>query len=342
VLTRSEHSARVTRFEREDRIVIIRRTTARTLLAVAVTLGVAAALAAASAAKLPPPGVGKPSSRKPFPPPPAPQPTKPTKPTKRIVFPVFGPSTYGNDYGDPRPQGAHQGIDIMATRRTIAVAAEAGKVKFHTTSANAGCMLYLYGASGTTYLYIHLNNDTTSANDNRGKCVAGTAYAPGLKSGAKVGAGDIIGFVGDSGDANGIHPHLHFEVHPKDGTSTNPYPYLRAARKLLYTARTGSRVTLSMSGTLLASEEGTLRLKVDAVRTSAGVRANKVGRTVVLATAPSPLVEGAGGNSLPVARLARALNQPVIVFTEPAGTTLAEKVGSPRALFLARVVLTKG
>ena len=36
-------------------------------------------------------------------------------------------------------------------------------------------MLYLYGESGTTYLYIHLNNDVTMANDNRGKCVAGGA-----------------------------------------------------------------------------------------------------------------------------------------------------------------------
>ncbi len=318
------------------------RTTARTLFLVFVTLGVAAVAAAASPAKLPPPGVGKPRSTKPIPPAPTPPaPPATPKPTKRIVFPVFAPSTYTNDFGDPRPQGAHQGIDIMAGRRTLAVAAEAGKVKFHTTSANAGCMLYLYGTSGTTYLYIHLNNDTTSKNDNRGKCVAGTAYAPGLKSGAKVGAGDMIGFVGDSGDANGIHPHLHFEVHPKDGAAVNPFPYLKTARKLLYTARTGSRVTLSMSGTLLASDEGTLQLKVQGLRTSAGVRANNVGRSVVLATTPSPLVEGAGGNALPLARLNRALNQPVIVFTEPAGTTLAEKLGSPRALFLARVVLVK-
>jgi hypothetical protein len=53
-------------------------------------------------------------------------------------------------------------------------------------------MLYLYGASGTTYLYIHLNNDLTMKNDNRGKCVAGVAYARGLKNGAKVQAGQII------------------------------------------------------------------------------------------------------------------------------------------------------
>ena len=120
------------------------------------------------------------------------------------------------------------------------VAVEDGKIKFWTTSARAGCMLYLYGASGTTYLYIHLNNDVTMANDNRGKCVAGGSYWPGLKDGARVVAGQAIGFVGDSGDADGT-PHLHFEVHPHDGGATNPFPYLNRATRILFTARAGQR-----------------------------------------------------------------------------------------------------
>ena len=49
----------------------------------------------------------------------------------------------------------------------------------------AGCMLYLYGDSGTTYEYIHLNNDLGTANDNKGKCVPGMSYAPGLKDGQR-------------------------------------------------------------------------------------------------------------------------------------------------------------
>ena len=116
----------------------------------------------------------------------------------------------------------------MTPRRSPAVAAEAGKVKFHTTSARAGCMLYLYGESGTTYLYIHLNNDLTAKNDNRGKCVAGIAYWKGLKDGARVEAGQPIAYIGDSGDANRPAPHLHFEVHPGDGAAVSPYRYLRA------------------------------------------------------------------------------------------------------------------
>jgi septal ring factor EnvC (AmiA/AmiB activator) len=147
----------------------------------------------------------------------------------QIVFPVLGEAIYTKDFGDARPGGRHEGNDIMAPRRAIAVAAEGGTVKFWTTSANAGCMLYLYGDSGTTYFYIHLNNDRGAGNDNRGKCVAGTAYAPRMKDGDRVEAGQQVGFVGDSGDANGINPHLHFEVHPKGGKAVDPYRYLQAA-----------------------------------------------------------------------------------------------------------------
>ena len=90
----------------------------------------------------------------------------------QIVFPLIGDVTVDDNYGDPRANGRHAGIDMMTPRRTPVVAAEAGKVKWWTTSARAGCMLYLYGASGTTYLYIHLNNDRTLKNDNKGGCVA--------------------------------------------------------------------------------------------------------------------------------------------------------------------------
>ena len=143
-----------------------------------------------------------------------------------LLFPVVGPVTYTNDFGQARPGGRHQGNDLLGTKRAPVVAVEEGTIEFWTTSASAGCMLYLYGVSGTMYEYIHLNNDVTMRNDNRGKCVAGTAYAPGLKNGAKVTAGQMIGYVGDSGDANGLHAHLHFEVHPDGAKAVSPYPYL--------------------------------------------------------------------------------------------------------------------
>ena len=160
----------------------------------------------------------------------------------RLVFPILGAASYTDDFGDPRGQGAHEGNDIVAPRRALVLAAEAGTVKFHTTSARAGCMLYLDGKSGTEYLYVHLNNDLTDGNDNQGKCVAGVSYAKGLKDGAKVAAGEVIAYNGDSGDADGIHPHLHFEVHPSGGGAVSPFPYLNKARRLLFSAERGNDV----------------------------------------------------------------------------------------------------
>ena len=149
----------------------------------------------------------------------------------RIIFPIVGRARYSDDFGDPRTGGTHQGNDILARRQAPVVAVEAGKVGFWTDS-NAGCMLYLHGRSGTMYEYIHLNNDRTHGNDNRGSCVDGVAYAPGLKDGAHARAGELIGYVGDSGDANGLHPHLHFELHPHGGAAVSPYRWLRRARHL--------------------------------------------------------------------------------------------------------------
>jgi murein DD-endopeptidase MepM/ murein hydrolase activator NlpD len=147
----------------------------------------------------------------------------------QLIFPVVGKVVYYDDFGEPRGQGIHEGNDILADRKAPVVAVEAGKVVFWTHSASAGCMLYLYGKSGTVYQYIHLNNDVSMRNDNRGSCVAGMSYAPGLTDGQEVKSGELIGYVGDSGDANGLHPHLHFEVHPGGGGAVSPYRFLRAA-----------------------------------------------------------------------------------------------------------------
>src|SRR5215510_6208122 len=187
-------------------------------------------------------------------------------PPKKIVFPVLGTVTYTDDFGDARAGGVHQGIDMMAPKRSLALAAEAGKVEFYTRSASAGCMLYLHGQSGTDYYYIHLNNDKTLKNDNRGKCVAGTAYARKLKDGAKVVAGQMIGYVGDSGDANGIHAHLHFEVHPNDGAAVSPYPYLQAAQHLLFFAKTGTPFSLALTGTVISATDTELKLQLSSLQ----------------------------------------------------------------------------
>jgi hypothetical protein len=152
----------------------------------------------------------------------------------RLVFPVVAKVSYTDDFGDPRGQGAHEGNDIMAAKRSPVVAAEAGRITKWTRSARAGCMLYLYGRSGTVYLYVHLNNDRTRANDNNGGCRNGVAYAPGLVSGQRVQAGQLVGFVGNSGDADGASSHLHFELHPQGRDAVSPYRWLRRAHRHLF------------------------------------------------------------------------------------------------------------
>jgi murein DD-endopeptidase MepM/ murein hydrolase activator NlpD len=150
----------------------------------------------------------------------------------RIVFPVVGKVAFSDDFGDARWQGGHAGNDILAERGAPVVAVEAGRIVFWTRSSSAGCMLYLYGKSGTTYQYIHLNNDLTAKNDNRGTCVPGVSFAPGLRDGQDVRAGELVGYVGDSGDADGIHPHLHFEIHPDGGAAVSPFRWLRRGERL--------------------------------------------------------------------------------------------------------------
>jgi hypothetical protein len=261
-------------------------------------------------------------------------------PPDRIIFPVVGKVTYQDDFGDARGQGGHQGNDIMAPRRALAVAAERGRVEFHTTSWRAGCMLYLYGASGTTYLYIHLNNDLTRANDNRGRCVQGIAYAPRLRDGQRVRAGQLLGYVGDSGDANGISPHLHFELHPNGGAAVSPYRWLRAARKVLFAAPGYMRqVRLTLSGWARSSESGQLAIAVRRVQMANGWRA-AVRRRVVLATAPAVVVERlVNGARRPSTLASVRFGERITVTTAVFEPTLRTQLARPGALTAERVLL---
>ena len=194
-----------------------------------------------------------------------------------IVFPLIGKIDVDDNYGDARANGRHAGIDMMTPRRTPVVAAEAGTIKWWTTSARAGCMLYLRGSSGTTYLYIHLNNDRTLGNDNDGGCVRGSTYV--ARDGAKVTAGELIAWSGDSGDADG-NPHLHFEVHPNDGADVNPYSYLLAGERLLFPGRLGTRFTIGLRGTPSSAGAGAISLE-------AAVGSLVAGRTVDAARQPT-------------------------------------------------------
>jgi len=260
---------------------------------------------------------------------------KPPSSVPTLIFPVAGPTTYTDDFGQVRAGGPHQGNDILATKKTPVVAVEAGKIEFWTASATAGCMLYLYGVSGTMYEYIHLNNDVTMQNDNRGKCVAGTAYAPGLKDGAKVTAGQMIGYVGDSGDANGLHAHLHFEVHPDGGKAVSPYPYLQSAQHLLFYAKIGSPVTLALSGTVVSVTDTTLDLKL------ATLQAFPMNTTLKKLTQELTVSVPSSAVVLPATQhlLTAYSGEPVTVWTQPAPATLKAMFGANGALSAALVQL---
>ncbi len=287
------------------------RTTARGFLFLAVTLGLVAGTARAAAPKVP----------------------------DHIVFPVVGQVQYVDDFGAPRSGGAHQGNDLMSAKRSPAVAAEAGTVKYWTTSKGAGCMLYLYGLSGTVYYYIHLNNDLTLKNDNRGKCVKGTAYT--VSNGARVQAGQQIAYVGDSGDANGLASHLHFEVHPGGGHAVSPYPYLQKAYKLLFAAKAGAPFSLTLSGTVASATSD--RLVVNVATSQAwpsGLTLTKLNRPVAVTVPPTALVQTIAPTLRTVASVTLATRgQKVVVWTQPAPATLKAQRADDGALTSALIQL---
>ncbi|MEN3313194.1 MAG: hypothetical protein V7645_2523 [Actinomycetota bacterium] len=243
---------------------------------------------------------------------------------EHIIFPVVGKVAYIDDFGAPRAGGPHQGNDIISEKKSPAVAAEAGTVKYWTTSASAGCMLYLYGESGTTYRYIHLNNDLTMKNDNRGKCVKGTAYT--VKNGAKVAAGQQIAYVGDSGDANGGNSHLHFEVHPGGGKAVSPYPSLQKAYRLLFTAKAGTPFALTLTGTVVSAEIDRLAVNVSTSQAwPSGLTLTKLNRTIALTVPESTVVQSLSstGTFRAVANVTLAQKgDRVVVWTQPAPATL--------------------
>jgi hypothetical protein len=257
-----------------------------------------------------------------------------------IVFPLIGDYAYTMNFGDPRGQGAHEGIDIEHVPwRTPVVAAESGTVKWWTTSRRAGCMLYLYGKSGTTYLYIHLNNDLTVASEDKGGCKSGVSYA--VASGAKVSAGQQIAWSGDSGDAEGNF-HLHFEVHPDDGAAVNPYPYLNAAESLLFPGRLGAKFSLGLRGEPIGAGQGMLRLRATAVRWWPGGKWTSLvrARVVTLSVAGTAEVDDTLAAPLQApafATLQASTSSAVTAYTARGVVTPAALRGTPDTLVAARI-----
>jgi murein DD-endopeptidase MepM/ murein hydrolase activator NlpD len=145
-----------------------------------------------------------------------------------LVFPQDAAVTrFDSTYGAGKEDGRrHQGNDLMAPKMTPVYAVSDGVVIRAATTPRAGSHIWIDHGNGWTSWYMHLNNDTPGT-DN-GRAARDETFAPGIEAGAFVVAGQVIGFVGDSGNAEGTESHTHFELH-KDGRSVNPYSYLTEA-----------------------------------------------------------------------------------------------------------------
>lgn len=147
-----------------------------------------------------------------------------------IVFPVLGSSSYSNDFNAPRASGTHHATDIFANKRQGVVAAADGMVTYVPyPEPSWGYMIRIEGNDGYTYNYIHLNNDRPGTDDGKGGGML--AYAPDMERWNPVKKGQLIGWVGDSGNAENTPPHLHFEIYRGD-TPINPFDSLNRATRI--------------------------------------------------------------------------------------------------------------
>jgi murein DD-endopeptidase MepM/ murein hydrolase activator NlpD len=139
------------------------------------------------------------------------------------VFPLFGPAAFGDTFGAFRADVAgkwHHGEDLVAPAGTPVLAVADGTLFSVGWNDIGGWRLWLRDTAGNEFYYAHLS-----------------AYSPLAAAGRTVKAGDVLGFVGSSGDADGGVSHLHFEIHPVDlirfgyDGAVAPYPFLVAWRR---------------------------------------------------------------------------------------------------------------
>lgn len=132
-----------------------------------------------------------------------------------LLMPVVGVRVRDLDdsWGDPRDGGErkHRGIDIFAKRGTQIVAVADGIISYIGDQPKGGHCLWLTTENGASFYYAHLDR-----------------WAPGIYEGMEVQSGDLLGFVGNTGNAITTPPHLHFAVNQND-EMVNPYPILTRA-----------------------------------------------------------------------------------------------------------------
>ena len=156
------------------------------------------------------------------------------------VFPVYGPASYGDTFGAPRADvsgGWHHGEDIFSPLGTPLLAVADGTIFSVGWNDIGGWRLWLRDRLGNEFYYAHLS-----------------AYSPLAVNGRSVRAGDVVGFMGKTGDAEFSPVHLHFEIHPVsllargyDG-AVAPYPFLNAWRRAEDVSFDAGRAYLPLDG----------------------------------------------------------------------------------------------
>lgn len=148
---------------------------------------------------------------------------------REIVFPTETDVTFMDDFGDARSGGrTHEGNDLMGVKMKPLYAAVDGTIaSINIPEESWGYALTIRDADRWTYHYLHVNNDTPGTDDGDGGELH--AYAPGIARGVSVTKGQLVGWMGDSGNAESAGAHLHFEIRRPDGVAMNPYASLQAA-----------------------------------------------------------------------------------------------------------------
>lgn len=146
---------------------------------------------------------------------------------------MAGPVRYGNDFGACRDgcRRQHKGVDIIGDRLQPLVAMSGGVVDRLLDHPTAGFGVVIRDAEGWEYHQYHMNNDTPGTDD--GLDGGAWRFADGIVVGARVSAGQLIGWMGDSGNSEGSVPHTHVEIHLPTGEAINPYWSLRSAQRAL-------------------------------------------------------------------------------------------------------------
>ncbi len=163
-----------------------------------------------------------------------------------MVFPVDGTNYFSDSFYSPRSGGSiHHATDIMSPKMTPILAPRGGEIAAVNWSHNAEnidytrcCTLALDYDDGWESWFIHMNNDTPGTDDARGSLgpiVDGQVnpawgIAPGIVPGVHVEAGQLLGWVGDSGNAENTGSHLHFELMDPYGVRVNPFQALKDAK----------------------------------------------------------------------------------------------------------------